>query len=210
MTTAFNNVLAGLDLSRVQDLELVNYYAYYEWGEVKIKFPSLVALVLPDSFLFISLFDAPSLVSIKLGPYALQGEAKVRESSRVLKLFTEDRDQISIAPASLDMHLNTTAASVIAVLSHWHQVQHLELILTQGDRFAWEGAFSKRIKTAKNPLCPNLITLTLCTPWDQKESARWSQTSRAIFKARKLGPLELISWTHELDVPKTKVFVDGV
>ncbi|KIM20049.1 hypothetical protein M408DRAFT_162243 [Serendipita vermifera MAFF 305830] len=213
MTTASNESLAGLDLSRVQDLQL-SYYS--EWGgDAKLSLPSLISLALPKNVGLVRLFDAPLLVSLKLGHDSLWGKEKVVESRKIVELFQKDHDQISMAPTSVEIYLNTTAASVIAVLSHWHQVQHLQLILTQGDRFAWEGAFAKRLKTAKNPLCPNLITLTLRTPWDQKESARWSQTSRAIFKARKLGPLELISWTHELDVPKTKVFVarediDGV
>ncbi|KIM20050.1 hypothetical protein M408DRAFT_30702 [Serendipita vermifera MAFF 305830] len=103
------------------------------------------------------------------------------------------------------MHLNVTEAAAIAVLSHWYQVRHLVLDLTNEDCFTWEGAFAKRLKSSENPLCPNLITLTLRTWWSKDKSDRWLPSARAMFKARSLGPLEFVSWVHSRQ--KTKVII---
>lgn len=215
MTHISNEVLAELDLSRVQDLQL---FCYADWrGEAKIQLPSLLSLVLSKSVRFVTLFNAPLLVSLKLGHVHdnLGEKDKIAESRKILELFTKDHDQISMAPTSLDIHLNITEAAAIAILLHWHQVQHLTLDLTSKNCFALEGAFAKGLKSVKRPLCPNLITLVLRTPWDKKESDRWLRTAGGMLKARSLGPLELFSWTREIYQSKTTVIItrediDGV
>jgi hypothetical protein len=183
------DVLSALDLRAVQTLDL-RYYRTED--DHTINLPSLVSLVLPKNIRYIRGFVAPALQSLVVGNDNLWGKEKLKESRKIVTLFQDDPDQISMAPTSLDMCLSITITAAIVVLSHWTQLQHVRLDLTFGDGFSWDGGF---IKALKNSMCPNMITLKLRTDWEEAESERWRQRAVELFKRRSTVFLELISWT---------------
>lgn len=196
--------LSSLDLSAVQSLNLRYFMAH---GDYNINLPSLISLVIPNNIHYIRGFIAPSLKSLVVGHDNLWGKEKIKESRNIITLFQKVPDEISMAPTSLEMFLSITTAASIAVLSHWKQLEHVHLEIyldpARGERFAWDGGF---IKAFKHFMCPNLLTLRLRTNWGDAESERWRQKAVELFKLRRSGPLELISWTSEAS-PKVPAFI---
>jgi hypothetical protein len=167
---------------------------YGDRSGTNIDFPELTSLSLEDGFRSIESISAPKLTHLKMVIRWLTSPGRKKENSDTISLLRERPENLILRPISLTMDLALNTTTVLAILRHWSQLQHLTLTL--GTDFSWKDAFPNAFTRKKNPVCPELISLRLILRVADFSSKleNWKNMLNSIYLARRNTPLQTIEW----------------
>lgn len=192
-TTTFEYVrkshLRDFQLHNIRFMEI---YFKRETEVVMLEFPSLESLDIRSGDLTdIKGLSAPKLHSLKIRYNGLFTSV-AEESKIVTAFFRDDLALVQMHPLRLDLFINTTVETLVLVLQHWSQVQHISLRFR---RFAMKKAFIKELIGNSNQLCPKLVTLYMESLISMEEiEEEFVVVARQLLQERKDAVLNWIEW----------------
>lgn len=194
------NLFSCFDFQNVKWLRVGIFQSLSVPGE-NVLLPSLTVLILPGAPRSWQRIKAPALISFQCCVTPRQYHADqvwVNESKWIERFFHRDDSNIFIRPTSFEFTNFLDAQAVSVVLSHWSQLRHLTLGLSQRRECGWCEFFCQEF-AREDVICPNLITLKLKTTWGEADSQMWEECVKEMFITRKSGPLEEVSWYHGMN-----------
>lgn len=178
----------------------VQYLMVDDWHEdaidTTVDFPNLTTLTLKTGLLTdIQKISAPRLHTLTLGgDWGWDGvRVESLEDGGIIEAFTKSPTVMLLKPTTLSLYIELKTEALVLALETWSQLEHLTLMF---HKLTPKGVFFSRLTDQINPICPQLIDLSLDSSsfTFKGDIPDWEDLARRMFEVREYLPLHLIRW----------------